>query len=421
MALAIPSVIANITTPLLSMIDVAIMGHMGSAVYLAAIAVGGTMFNMLYWLLGFLRMGASGLTAQAFGRGDRSEITAILSRALLISTTAGIMFILLQRPLCSLILTVIDPDTSTVGPAAEYFRICIWGAPAVLGMYVLNGWFLGMQSPKTPMWIAILINSVNILTSATLVFSFDMGLRGAAFGTLTAQWTGFVVGLSLCLRRKVDIISWREIVKGEEIKKFFKVNSDIFLRTVCLVGVTIWFTRIGASQGALMLAANALLMQFFTLFSYFMDGFAFAAEALCGRFHGGNNRQLLKKAVHVTLYCGGLLASIFTIGYTLGGDSLINLLSDNHDIRNQAREFLWWAISIPLIGFTAFAWDGVAIGTSRTRLMLLSMVWATAVFFIVWRITFPSLGNHGLWLAFICYLLTRGLVFTLNHRKLTTV
>ncbi len=421
MALAIPSVIANITTPLLSMVDVAIMGHMGSAIYLAAIAVGGTMFNMLYWLLGFLRMGASGLTAQAYGRNDRGEISAILSRVLLISTTAGILFILLSRPLCSVILSIIDPDTATVGPAAEYFGICIWGAPAVLGMYVLNGWFLGLQSPKTPMWIAILINLVNILVSSALIFGLGMGIRGAAFGTLTAQWTGFIVGLILCAHRNVGITSWREIAKGEEIKKFFKVNTDIFLRTVCLVGVTIWFTRIGASQGAIMLAANAVLMQFFTLFSYFMDGFAFAAEALCGRFHGARDSMALKKAVHVTLGCGTLLAAVFTLAYMLGGETLIDLLSDNNDIRSQAREFLWWVVSIPLMGYVAFAWDGVAIGTSRTRLMLLSMVWATAIFFIVWLIAFPSLGNHGLWLAFVCYLLTRGLFLTLNHRRMTTI
>ena len=418
MALAIPSVIANITTPLLSMVDVAIMGHLGSAVYLAAIAVGGTMFNMLYWLLGFLRMGASGLTAQAYGRNDRSEISATIWRALLISTTAGLLFIIFQHPLCSLVLSVIDPDTATIRPAAEYFSICIWGAPAVLGMYVLNGWFLGMQSPKTQMWIAILINVVNIAISTLLVFGLNMGLRGAAFGTLTAQWAGFAVGMTLCLRRRVEITPWNVITKAEEIRKFFKVNSDIFLRTVCLVGVTMWFTRIGASQGALMLAANAVLMQFFTLFSYFMDGFAFAAEALCGRYHGENNRQALRKAVTVTLGCGALLATMFTLVYVIGGDALIDLLSDSHDIRSQAHEYLWWVVSIPLMGFTAFAWDGVAIGVSGTRLMLWSVVWASAVFFVVWWLAFPEMGNHGLWLAFVCYLLTRGVVFSLCRRKL---
>lgn len=412
-ALAIPSVIANLTTPLLSMADIAIMGHLGSPLYIAAIAVGGTMFNLLYWLLGFLRMGTSGLTAQAFGKNDSVELSAILARGMSVGLSIGVLFILLSAPLGHLGLRFVDPDPATGGLAWSYFEICIWGAPATLGMYVLTGWFLGMQSSKVPMWVSVFVNLVNIPLSLTLVYLFDMGIRGAAFGTLAAQWGGFLLAVGICLHRfRPRTVGLGDILHRRRLGKLFKINTDLFLRTLCMVAVTLWFTRVGAALGAVVLAANALLMQLFTLFSYFMDGFAFAGEALCGRYKGAGDIPGLRRTVKGVMLCGGLLAIVFTVFYTVAGQNLLTILSSDQEVLRGSGEFFWWAVTIPLFGFAAFAWDGIVTGTSDSRLMLFSTLTASIVFFAVWLATFPSLGNHGLWLAFILYLLVRGLFLT---------
>lgn len=380
------------------------------------------MFNLLYWLLGFLRMSTGGLTAQAFGRGDRDECSTVLTRSMIISTAIGLLFILLSGSLGYLLLQFIDPDEPTRSLAGSYFAICIWGAPATLGMYVLTGWFIGMQSTKIPMWVSIFINLVNIPLSLLLVYPLDMGIRGAAIGTLTAQWSGFLLGAFICLRRfRPRWTGWGAILRRQHLGRLFKINTDLFLRTLCMVAVTLWFTRVGARYGAVTLAANALLMQLFTLFSYFMDGFAFAGEALCGRFKGAGDHRALAAAVRGVLTCGGILAILFTILYTVAGQEILALLSNDGEVLEGSSEYFWWAVSIPLAGFAAFAWDGIVTGTSNTRLMLLSTGVASLFFFAVWWLTYPILGNHGLWLAFVLYLLVRGLVLTFAAGRHTKI
>lgn len=416
-ALAIPSVVANITTPLLSMTDIAIMGHLGSADYIAAIAVGGTMFNLLYWLLGFLRMATSGLTAQASGRNDTDEQWSVITRSLLIAISIGVLFIIFSDSLGNLLLRFIDPDPATESLAAQYFDICIWGAPATLSMYVFTGWFIGMQSTKQAMWVSVFINVINIPLSIILVYGFDMGIRGAAFGTLAAQWSGILLAVIITVVRfHPKWTGWEKILRRNSIGHLFKINTDLFLRTLCMVAVTLWFTRVGAMQGAVVLAANALLMQLFTLFSYFMDGFAFAGEALCGRYKGAGDNNALNDAIKAVVSCGGVLALIFSIVYTLAGQEILALLSNDMDVLKGSGEYLWWAVTVPIAGFTAFAWDGIVTGTSDTRLMLLSTGVASIAFFILWWTVFPVYGNHALWFAFIVYLLVRGIVLSAAYR-----
>ena len=275
--LSVPAVVTNITTPLLALSDTAITGHLGGAVYLAAIALGGTVFNMLYWLCGFLRMGSSGLTAQAYGSGNRQETFTVLGRALLLALALGGLMILFQRPVIRGAMLLMDSDGPTLAYATHYFSICIWGAPATLGMFSLTGWCVGMQNSKLPMYTTISIGELNIGLSVMLVFGFRLGITGVATGTLVAQWSGFMLCLWLCRRRYGRMrIPISRLFSG--FGRFFRINADIFLRTLCLVGVTIWFTRTGASQGPVMLAVNALLMQLFTLFSFFMDDRPFAAS-----------------------------------------------------------------------------------------------------------------------------------------------
>jgi len=401
--------VANITTPLLSLVDVAIVGHLGSAVYVGAIAVGGSIFSMLYWLFGFLRFGTSGLTAQALGRGSARQTSLLLQRSLLIALGFGIILITAHYPLGHAALSFMDTDADTAGKAWLYFSILIYGAPASLATFALTGWFVGMQDTRTPMWISLLVNVVNITASLILVYAMDYDLAGVAYGTLLAQWTGFIVSAATCaIHYKVRPQPLSELLHVSELKTFFKVNTDIFLRTVCLIAVTVWFTRTGAGLGPVMLAVNTLLMQFFILFSYIMDGFAFAGEAICGKSYGASDSHSLNRQIHRLLQWGLALATVFTAGYALGGQYLIALLTNDSGVIETAEKYRLWAAGIPLAGFMAFTWDGVLTGVTRTRLMLGTMSAASAIFFILYLLLFPAIGNHGLWTAFLAYLFTRG-------------
>ncbi len=381
LGLALPAIVANITTPLLSLVDVAIVGHLGSAVYVGAIAVGGSIFSMLYWLFGFLRFGTSGLTAQALGRGSARQTSLLLQRSLLIALGFGIILITAHYPLGHAALSFMDTDADTAGKAWLYFSILIYGAPASLATFALTGWFVGMQDTRTPMWISLLVNVVNITASLILVYAMDYDLAGVAYGTLLAQWTGFIVSAATCaIHYKVRPQPLSELLHVSELKTFFKVNTDIFLRTVCLIAVTVWFTRTGAGLGPVMLAVNTLLMQFFILFSYIMDGFAFAGEAICGKSYGASDSHSLNRQIHRLLQWGLALATVFTAGYALGGQYLIALLTNDSGVIETAEKYRLWAAGIPLAGFMAFTWDGVLTGVTRTRLMLGTMSAASAIF-----------------------------------------
>ena len=409
LGLALPAIVANITTPLLSLVDVAIVGHLGSAVYVGAIAVGGSIFSMLYWLFGFLRFGTSGLTAQALGRGSARQTSLLLQRSLLIALGFGIILITAHYPLGHAALSFMDTDADTAGKAWLYFSILIYGAPASLATFALTGWFVGMQDTRTPMWISLLVNVVNITASLILVYAMDYDLAGVAYGTLLAQWAGFIVSAATCaIHYKVRPQPLSELLHVSELKTFFKVNTDIFLRTVCLIAVTVWFTRTGAGLGPVMLAVNTLLMQFFILFSYIMDGFAFAGEAICGKSYGASDSHSLNRQIHRLLQWGLALATVFTAGYALGGQYLITMLTNDSGVIETAEKYRLWAAGIPLAGFMAFTWDGVLTGVTRTRLMLGTMSAASAIFFILYLLLFPAIGNHGLWTAFLAYLFTRG-------------
>ena len=417
LAIAVPAIISNITTPLLGLVDVAITGRIGAAVYIGAIAVGGTMFNMLYWLFGFLRMGSSGLTAQAYGASDARGQALVLWRALLVGALAGMVMIGLSQPLCSVVLGFMDADGATASLAASYFRICIWGAPAVMCTYALSGWFLGMQDSRMLMVTSIVINVVNIAVSLAFVYGLGWQIEGVACGTLVAQWTGFATGLWLLRRYRVGRPDWRQTARGSELRRFFKVNADMMLRTACLIAVTVWFTKTGASQGAVILAVNTLLMQLFLLFSYMMDGFAFAGEALAGRYVGARDFASLHRCVRRLFVWGGIWAILFTALYFFGGEGFLGLLSSDSDVIAASRDYYLWAVSVPLAGFAAFAWDGVFIGATLTRQLLLSMAAAMAAFFILYFSLFNIMGNHALWLAFTVYLFLRGFIQTILYYR----
>lgn len=419
LGIALPSIVSNITVPLLGMVDVAIVGHIGDAVYIGAIAVGAMIFNLVYWIFGFLRMGTSGMTSQALGQRDLGETTRLLVRSMLLAMTIGGLLIALQSPLLWLMMKIIHP-TPDVQPLAElYFRICVWGAPAMLGIYGLNGWFIGMQNTRVPMMVAIMQNVVNIIASLTLVYALDMKLEGVATGTLIAQYAGFFTSVFLLvwhygrLRRHY---SSRGLLRREAIVRFFSVNRDIFLRTLFIVGVNLYFTSAGARQGAVVLAVNTLLMQLYLLFSYVMDGFANAGEALSGKYYGAGNRVALSDTVRRLFGWGAIMAVAFTLVYALGGSSFLRLLTSDATVIAASAEYFPWAVAIPLVGMAAFVWDGVFIGITGTRPMLLSSVVGALTFFAIDILLVGNYGNHALWLAMLAYLLMRGVVLTIAYK-----
>lgn len=413
--LALPSIVQNVTVPLLGLCDVAIMGHVGGATHIGAIAVGSMIFNVMYWMFGFLRMGTSGLTSQALGARRLDLVAVLLRRALLLGVGLGLMIVALQLPLRGLSFVLMQPTADVAQLCLPYYNICVWGAPAMLGLYGLTGWFVGMQNTRLPMLIAILQNVVNILLSLLLVIGLGWGVSGVATGTVVAQWVGFLVALALMWRYYGRVLRRHRgplaaVFCG--LGRFFRLNLDIFLRTFCLVAVNLYFTSAGAAQGALTLAANTLLMQLFMFFSYIMDGFAYAGEALSGRLHGAGNADGLRQMIRRLFRIGWLVVLIFTLAYWALGPAFLRLLTTDTAVVSHARQFLPWAVLIPLAGMAAFVWDGIYIGLTRSRGMLLSCLAASAAFFALWFALSPVMGNHALWLALLVYLALRGIVQT---------
>lgn len=414
--IALPSIVSNITVPLLGLIDVAIVGHLGSPAYIGAIAVGGMLFNIIYWIFGFLRMGTSGMTSQAFGKRDLTEVVCLLMRSVGIGLAVAFCLIALQIPIRQGAFLLIHPTDEVRILATLYFHICIWGAPAMLGLYGLTGWFIGMQNSRIPMYIAITQNIVNIIASLSLVYLCGMKVEGVALGTLIAQYAGLFMGLALWWKHygklKRFLKGGKNIWQKEAMYRFFQVNRDIFLRTLCLVAVTLFFTSAGASQGEIILAVNTLLMQLFTLFSYVMDGFAYAGEALSGRYIGARNREAFTDTVRHLFGWGVVMAVFFTLVYALVGNAFLGLLTDDKEVIATADTYFYWALAVPAVGIAAFIWDGIFIGATATRGMLLSMATAAASFFVLYYGLHPVLANHALWLAFLTYLLMRGVMQT---------
>ena len=419
--IAVPSIISNITVPLLGLIDVTIVGHLGAAAYIGAIAVGGMLFNIIYWIFGFLRMGTSGMTSQAYGKHDLDEVARLLLRSVGVGLLIAIILVTLQYPIRKLAFTFIQTTEEVERLATLYFRICIWGAPAMLGLYGFAGWFIGMQNSRFPMYIAITQNIVNIAASLCFVYLFHMKVAGVAWGTLTAQYAGFLMALLLWRRYYGGLkkhVAWHEVLKKEAMLRFFQVNRDIFLRTLCLVIVTLFFTSAGAAQGEIVLAVNTLLMQLFTLFSYIMDGFAYLGEALVGKYVGANNRSALYRTVRLLFIWGVGLSTGFTLLYFFGGKSFLGLLTNETSVIREAENYFYWVLAIPLTGFAAFLWDGIFIGATATRQMFYSMLVASGSFFLVYYSLHEWMGNHALWLAFVVYLSLRGIMQAVLSRKI---
>ncbi len=419
--IAVPAIVSNISVPLLSLVDTAITGHLGSQVYLGAIAVGGMVFNVLYWLMGFIRMGTSGLTAQAFGRGDLRGMALQLSRALFLALGIGLFFVLVSPWMCRVAFALVNCPDGVEEPAVAYFRICILGAPAVLGIYAFSGWFLGTQNSVFPMLVAIVQNVANLAASLLFVYVLGMKVEGVAAGTVVGQYVGFVLSCVVFRARchaALPRVGVAEIMNRIALAGFFNINRDIFLRTLLNVAVMSWFTISGARMNATVLAANALLMQLFVIFSYISDGLAFSAEALSGRYVGARNSLDFSRMIKVSAIMCAVAALLFSCVYVAGGRGFLLLLTDDGATVAAAVEFLPFAAAIPVVSVAAFLLDGVFVGATASRFMLLSAIVSSAVFFGVFFILRDVMGNYALWTAFLSFLAMRSLVMMVLFRPM---
>lgn len=420
--LAIPNIISNLSVPLLSTVDTALMGRMESESYIGAVALGALIFNFVYWGFGFLRMGTTGLTAQAFGQQDKSRIIQTLGRAMLVALGSAIVILLLQWPVKALSFGIIDGSETVESLARAYFDIRIWAAPATLALYALTGWFLGMQNAFYPMLLTVFTNAVNIAANIVFIRYFDMKVEGVAWGTVIAQYLGVLLGLALFYKKYRYLLvafSRRAVLELKALKAFLLLNGDIFIRTFLLIFVFSFFTDRSAAQGDLILAANAVLLQYFSWMAHGTDGFAFAAESLIGQYVGARNYALLNKSIKYSFGWGMGLAFAFTLFYGISGEYLLAVFTDQADVIACALPYLWWIVLLPVAATPGFIWDGIFIGFAASKAMRNTMLPAVAAFLVMYYVLAfgTSLGNHGLWIAFLTFMVIRGVVQLWWYRK----
>lgn len=409
--LAVPNIISNITVPLLGMIDIAIAGRMGgNDSTIGALAVGTAIFNFIYWNFAFLRMGTSGLTAQAYGAGNKREVANILGRSMVAALAVALLLLVFNRPVGRFALTLMQGSPEVMALAGEYFFARIWAAPAAIGIFALHGWFIGMQDSTTPMVVTIINNLINIACSLWFVFGLDMGVAGIAWGTVVAQYAALVISVAImwvkykAYLREIDL---RECLRMEPLVRFLRINSDAFLRTLCVCTVYTCFTAFSARFGDTILATNELLMQLFMLFSYMLDGFCYAAESLTGRFIGEGNKPRLQESVRRLLGWSAAVAGLYIVVYLLWWRPLLGIFSDSPTILACAEEYVVWIVMVPLLSFVPFLIDGILIGATKTRIMRNTTFGSLVAFFVLFYGLEGVLGNRALWLAYVGFIVVR--------------
>jgi len=403
------------------MVDLAILGHLESEVYIGAIAIGGLIFSFIYAIFSFLRMGTSGFTAQAYGEKDKGEMILMFGRSMFFALSGGLILISLQYPIELFSFYLIDGSEEVETLAREYYNIRLFAAPASLGILALSGWFVGMQNARIPMYIAIVINVINIGANFIFVYGFGMKSDGVAWGTVIAQYSGLVLGLIL-LRAKYGKMFkfWKQsnFFNWEILGRFFKVNLDIIVRTVCLIFAFAIFTSQSAKIDDTILAVNTVLLQYLFVFAYLTDGFAYAAEALVGKFIGAGSLSDLKLVIKKLFIWGFGFSIPFSILYLFFGESLLWLLTNNEKVIDAAAPYLFWIGLVPFVTFAAFIWDGIYIGATSSVAMRNSLLIATFLVFLPSYYLFREpLGNHGLWLSMMLFMVARGTLLTLFRKK----
>ncbi|MGR5140682.1 MATE family efflux transporter DinF [Photobacterium sp. DNB23_23_1] len=411
-ALALPMVLSNITVPLLGLVDAAVIGHLEHAWYLGGVAVGGTMINVTFWLLGFLRMATTGLSAQAYGASDRDAQATVFIQGIALAWLMALVLIVFHRPVADLIFHFSSASGEVKHYAEQYFSIRIWGAPAALANFVIMGWLLGSQNAKLPMWLLIVTNVVNISMDVLFVLGFGWKVQGAAAASVLAEYSGLVLGLWFVSRQWLSqaLPAWRSKLRSMRngTGRLLKLNRDIFLRSLCLQLTFTFMTFQGATLGDNVVAANAVLMSFLMLVSYAMDGFAYAMEAMVGKAIGARNRAELGRSLVGTTFWSLMISLILTMAFTVFGSDIIALISDIPAVQHEAALYLPWLAAVPLVAMWCFLLDGIFIGATRAREMRNSMFVATCCYFAFWWLL-ADFGNHALWGAMLGFMAMRGM------------
>lgn len=419
--LAIPSVISNISIPLLGMVDLGLVGHLKDIRYIGAVALGTMIFNFIYWGFGFLRMGTSGFTAQSYGARNLTGSVLTLSRSLLLGLAGAFLILVLQKPIALISFSLLHGSPAVETEAMRYFYIRVWAAPATIALYSFTGWFIGMQNTRFPMIITVVVNGLNVLFSLFFVLHLDMNSDGVALGTVLAQYSGLLLSIFLYQKyygRLNKRWSFGKMADKKAVKEFLFINKDIFIRTLFLIFAFSYFTAESARMGDQILAINTLLLQYFMFFSYLIDGFAYAAEALTGKYVGSGSLFNLKKSVRILFLWGMGLSIPFTLTYLGGSHFILRLLTNNATLIQQASPFLLWIALVPLVSFPAFLFDGIFIGATASKGMRNSMILATVVFYLpVYYLLRSHFGNHALWFAFILFLISRGVLLSGRLKK----
>lgn len=418
--IAAPMILSNVSVPLLGMVDTGVTGHLDSPVYLGAVAIGAMIFSFLYTGVNFLRMGTTGITAQSFGADDNDGLRVSLGQALVVAMLIAFTLIALQAPLGSAAMYLLGPDAETHVHALEYFSIRIWSAPGTLANFALIGWFIGLQNARIPLLIFLTINITNIVLDLVFVLALGMKVDGVALASVFAEYSGLAVGGAFAisaLRKRAGHWPVARLINVAAYKAFFSVNANLFVRTMALMFTLGFVTAQGARLGGLVLAANAVLMNFQNLTSFGLDGVAHAAEALVGKAIGQKRRDALKESVRLTLKWSLIFSIGFTLVYLVAGRTIIGILTDLPDVREAAIRYLPWMIASPLVSVWCFLYDGVYVGATRAKEMRNIMIISTLLVFLpAWYFLKP-LGNDGLWLAFLLFMASRGIGMHIGYRR----
>ena len=444
--LAVPSILANITVPLVGMADIAVAGHLdtNAATMIGGIAVGSMLFDLLYWNFGFLRVGTGGLAAQAYGKGDKAECARIFSRAAGIALMCALFLIAIQWIFVKAAFLVVDCTPEVRELASRYFFIRIWAAPATLSLMAFKGWFIGMQDSVSPMVTDFVVNGMNVLMSIVLSLGFSlgdiryegMGFSGIAAGTVVAQWMGLTAAAILLIMKyrrtvfsRIGLSDIKGVFRGMETRRFFVINADLFVRSLCFIAIYIGFTVISARYGDLLLAVCSIMMKLLMIFSYFTDGFAYAGEALTGRYIGAKNGPMVRQTVRWTFIWSMGIAVLFMGIYHFAGVPLLKMMTSDPAVVEMAGTYLPWLLLMPVVGCAAFTWDGIYIGATASRSMRNSMLWATAAFAVVWLAGIEVLDSsytgseydvmavHVLMGAYFAHLLARTVHLSVRYRQ----
>lgn len=415
--LALPLILANMATPLLGLVDTAIIGHTGKVSDLGAIALGSLVFNFVYWAFGFLRMGTTGFTAQAAGAGNYTEVRAAFGRALLLGGFIGLLLVLAQYPIIQAALWLLDGSDAVEAQVKSYWDIRIWAAPATLASYAIMGSLIGLGKTRQLLWLQLLLNITNLLLDVLFVVGFDWGVRGIALGTVIAEWSCALAGLVLVINnlrtRDEKFWRWTHLLNRTALLNTLHTNADIMWRTLFLLAGFAFFSNQGAGFGDTTLAANHILLQFISFSAFFLDGFAFALEALVGKAKGASNRQLFDQAIIKSTQIAAGTAALLTLAILTGGSVAIAHLTAIAGIQTEAKELLPYAAIYVLVSFAAFQLDGIFIGATRSRDMRNASLYALMIFLASSWALIPRWGNHGLWLAFVIYVIARAVALAI--------